>query len=366
MPGSIRQRTPGSWQIIWDEPSAGGKRKQKTMTLRGPKKDAQRKLREILTSIDQSAYVAPSRQTVGELLDYWLGTVEGTVAASTLERYTGIANNHIKPGLGAAMLTALAPTDIQAAHRVWAKSGLSPRTIRLHHAVLRRALGAAVGWGLIPANPASAVKPPKRDDYTPSIIGDKDIADILAAVKGTPYGGIITLALCTGMRVGEVCALHWDDVDLEARRISVRWTAARQNGRVVITSPKTPGSRRMVNISPSVAKMLSLLPRTGPLVFPRSNGEPRAPSGVSTAARGILRSLGVDIRFHALRHSHASWAMREGHSPKVVAERLGHSNPGFTMAVYSHTMPGMQRALADGMEKLLERRDDGDTGMARP
>jgi integrase len=353
MPGSVRQRTPGSWQIIWDEPSKDGKRKQKTMTIKGPKRDAQRKLREILTSIDEGRYAKPSKQTVAQHLDLWLENAEGTVAASTLERYTSIVNKHIKPGLGSILLSALGPGDIQLAYRAWAKAGLSPRTIRLHHAVLRRALGAAVEGGLIPTNPASAVEPPKRDDYTPSIIGDKDMAAVLAAVKGTSYEGIVTLALCTGMRVGEVCALHWDDVDLQSRRVSVRWTAVKRDGRIVITAPKTPGSRRMVDIPAAVAEMLSALPQSSALVFPRPDGGPRAPSGVSTAARGIFRSLGIDIRFHALRHSHASWAMREGHSPKVVAERLGHSNPGFTMAVYSHTLPGMQRALADDMNKLL-------------
>jgi integrase len=366
MPGSIRQRTPGSWQIIWDEPSTDGKRKQKTMTIKGPKRDAQRKLREILQSIDDGRYKKETKQTVGDHLDFWLKTVEGTVAESSFVRYSYIVNKRLRPGLGALKLSALRPFDIQAMYKEWEEAGLSPRTIRLQHAVLRRALGAAVSWELISRNPALVVEPPRRDDYTPSIISDKDVASVLDAVKGTDYEGILTLAICTGMRRGELCALMWSDVDLEARRLSVHRTVNWLKGQLVISAPKTAGSRRMIDLPDSAVEMLASLPRNGPFVFPRPNGEPRAPSTVGSAAKRIFRALGLGISLHGLRHSHASWAMREGHSPKVVAERLGHSNPGFTMAVYSHTTPSMQRALADGMGKLLEREDDGDTGMARP
>lgn len=353
MPGSVRQRTPGSWQIIWDEPSLGGKRKQKTMTIKGAKRDAQRKLREILTSIDEGRYKRETRQTVGDHLDFWLKTIEGTVAESTFVRYTYIVNKRLKPEFGGFGISALRPVDIQAIYKGWEKGGLSPRTIRLQHAVLRRALNAAVKWEIITRNPALAVEPPLRDDYTPNIISDKDVASVLSAVKGTDYEGIITLAICTGMRRGELCALMWDDVDLEAKRLSVCRTANWLEGRLVITSPKTSGSRRMVDLPDGVVEMLASLPRNGPFVFPRPNGSPRTPSTVGEAARRIFRSLGLNVTLHSLRHSHASWAMREGFSPKVVAERLGHSNPGFTMAVYSHTTPSMQRNLADAVNISL-------------
>jgi integrase len=351
----MRQRSRGSWEIDWADPVT---KKRRFETVKGNKKDAQRKLREILQALDEGTYAKPNKQTVGDHLDFWLGTVEGTVAQSTFVRYAYIVNRRLKKEFGGFAISALRPIDIQATYKGWAKAGLSPRTIRLHHAVLRRALNAAVEWGAISRNPALSVEPPRRDDYSPSIITDKDVASVLDAVKGTDYEGILTLAICTGMRRGELCALMWDDVDLGAKRLSVCRTVNWLEGELVVSAPKTTGSRRMIDLPDAVVEMLASLPRNGPFVFPRANGSPRAPSTVGAAAKRIFRSLGLNISLHGLRHSHASWAMREGFSPKVVAERLGHKNPGFTMAVYSHTTPGMQRNLAASCGKLLASTPD--------
>lgn len=322
------------------------------MTLR-TLKEAQRKLREIQTSLDQGTYVAPSNQTVAEFLAFWLDGISGAVSDSSHLRYSQVVSNHLSPGLGATALSALTPFHIRAIYNQWQKAGLSPRTIRLHHAVLHRALESAVDLELLPRNPASVVEPPRGDDYTPHIIGRKEMAVLLDAVKSTPYHGIALLAICTGMRVGELCALRWEEVDIEGKRLSVRLNAVKLPGRLSVSSPKTPGSRRMIDLPDVAVGMLSALPKTSDYVFPNRKGEARSPTVVSRALANIFRSLGLPITAHGLRHSHATMLMELGVSPKVVAERLGHSSPAFTMRVYSHASPSLQREAADKLGENL-------------
>lgn len=180
----------------------------------------------------------------------------------------------------------------------------------------------------------------------------------------------IYFAINTGMRRGEILGLRWSDVDFESRLVSVRQTVQRVNDQGIIfkQTAKTDGSRRTIAISATVDETLQKFKRRqtknkllhGPfyqdhdLVFSNENGTPLDPDGLSRGFRRIVKSLDIpEVRFHDLRHSHATLLMQQGEHPKVISERLGHSSITITMDLYSHVMPNMQKEAAQKLDDFL-------------
>ncbi len=379
MRGHIRQRSKGSWTLFVDlgrDPETG-KRKQKLLTVRGTKKDAEKEMRTVLTRIEGGVYVKPTKLTVGEYLKQWLESYVATnVTPKTQDRYEGIIRAHLIPAFGMLELTALHPQHIQSYYsqalksgRKDGKGGLSARTVRYHHMVLYEALKHAVKYGLLIRNVAEAVDPPIPEYKGITIIDSDRVRELLQAAKETPYYACIFTAVYTGMRRSELLGLRWCDVDLELATLSIVQTLHQtQNGKYVIGKPKTKGSSRMIAMSPSLAILLReqkqnreldrmllgkpILPED--LVFSNPDGSPLRPNTVSRAFEKIARSLGLKMRFHDLRHAHATLMLRQGVHPKIVSERLGHSSVAITLDIYSHVLPGLQEAAASKFEEGLQ------------
>lgn len=364
MKGTIRARGRDAWQLVYDlPPGPDGKRKQRTETVRGPKKAAQIRLREVLSQVDQGRSADPGKLTVGKYLEDWLSGLDR--AGSTLERYEMAIRVNIKPHLGHVRLSALNALHLETFYRDQ-RENLSGASVRIFHAILTKALSRAVKVGLINRNPCADVEAvPMPDKREVRFLTPEQKAGFIAAMEGSPYRPFLMTALATGMRLSELRGLHWRDVDLKAGVIRVRHTADRHN--VIIDHMKSKTSRRNIAIPPVLIEILKshhqhLLEekvRLRPiwqdlgLVFPRPDGGVMSISVIHPPLKIISDRAGVAVHFHGLRHTHASDLIAAGVHPKVISERLGHASISITLDRYGHLFPGSQDQAAAAIDAML-------------
>jgi integrase len=234
------------------------------------------------------------------------------------------------------------------------------------YAVLRAALGQAVRWRLITRNPCDAVDRPRVDPREARFLDEAGVRALLEAARGDRLEALAVTAVTTGMRQGELLGLQWGDVDLRRGTIAVRRQLLDHGmGRPELGKLKTAKSRRSVTL-PAVAvaalarhrERLGALPLPSAPVFTDSRGGPLLKRNLLrrwfhplVARAGLPR-----MRFHDLRHAHASLLLSAGVHPKVVQERLGHSQVSVTLDTYSHVAPSLQREAAGRVDELLENR----------
>ncbi len=387
MKGSIRQRSKGSWEVCVDtgRDPATGKRLRHFESVKGTKKVAQQRMHELLHTLEQGAYVRPSRLTVAQFLGEWLHDyVELNCSPRTKASYEMIIRRHLIPELGSIPLSQLEPRHLQASYsrqrergRVDGKGQLSPQTVRYCHSLLAEALGYAVKMGLLSRNVAQATEAPRADHKVMPTLAPEDVPRFLEAAQESPYYTLFYLLLHTGLRRGEALALRWKNVDLGlaslgvSAYLSVVEAAYKLNGTYVIKEPKTSHSRRRIALPPSLGLVLrqhkagqeaqrALLgkPLTdNDFVFAHPDGNPLDPSTVSHAFNKVMRKAGLPhIRLHDLRHTHASLLLQAGVHPKIVQERLGHSSIRVTLDTYSHVIGGLQEVAAQRFDDLLAAR----------
>ena len=381
MRGHITKRSKDTYSIVLDlgrDPSTG-KRRQQWVTVKGTKKETERKLAQLQHQIDTGDYVKPTNLTLSEHLRDWLRDYAVTaVRPRTYEGYAMIVEKHLIPGLGHIALSQLQPAQIQKYYakalkdgRYDGKGGLSARTVKHHHRVLSEALVYAVRMNRVARNVAQAVIAPKPIRKEMKTLDEAGVDALLGAAKVTPYYSLIHLAVYTGLRRSELLGLRWKDVDLYLATLSVTQVMHKlQGGRVVFMEPKTAYSRRQVALTPDSAinlrghrdqqeqerSAIGLAIDGDSLVFSRMDGTPLPPITVNHAFGSMKRKAGLSgIRLHDLRHTHATLLMKQGVNPKIVQERLGHSSIAVTMDIYSHVMPGLQEAAALGFDKGLRR-----------
>ena len=379
MRGHIKKRGKGSYSVVVSvgrDPTTG-KYKYLWTSVKGTKRDAERRLSELLSQLDSGAFVRPRKTTLGEYLETWLKEyVWADLAPRTAEAYQLIVRRHLVPALGKITLTGLKPEHIQhyqseklSCGRADGKGGLSPRTVRHHYMALHAALARAVKMGLLGRNVADAVDPPRYQRHQWQSLSEFGVSSVLEAARETPYYVLFYQALFTGMRRGELLALRWCDVDLLLGRVQVTRSLHRLGtGEVVIRSPKSERSRRVVSLPPSAAllfqeekekqqrerAMVGLEVKDDDLVFRDHEGRPLRPDTVTHAWVKLVRRIGLKgIRLHDARHTHASLMLKQGVHPKIVQERLGHASIGLTLDTYSHVAPGLQEAAAAGFDKVI-------------
>ena len=378
MRGQIVQRSKGSWTIvlyIGRDPVTGRKR-YRQHTLHGTKREAERERVRLLRAFDTGTYLEPSRQSTAEYLESWLRDYAKVhVAPTTYERYVNILRLQLIPALGHIPLIRLSPQDIKAHYasalergRRDGKGGLSPTTVLQHHRVLREALKHAVIDGLLVTNPADRVPAPRRVRREMAVLDQAQTAELLELIQGTRLHIPVVLAVAAGLRRGEVLGLRWVDVDLKAGTLSVRQTLEATKEGIAFKAPKTPKGRRLVPLPAFAVDALrehkKLLAehrlRLGPayqnldLVCAGTDGRPWDPDTFTPAFADFIRRSSLPrIRFHDLRHGHATLLLKHNIHPKIVSERLGHSTVGLTLDTYSHVLPGMQEQAAMMLEKAL-------------
>jgi integrase len=367
MRGSIKKRGASSWRLIFDAPSVNGKRKQRTVTVRGTFKDAQKELTRLLGAADSGTLADPSKATVADYLRQWLDSALDR-SPKTLERYRELAERQVIPHLGSVALQKLRAEHVSDWHAKLIASGLAAQTVVHAHRVLSLTLKRAVENGTLARNVAALRKPPKVEARELEILSPAQVAAVLAALADHYLYPIASLALATGMRRGELLALQWSDVDLERAVVRVEHSVEETKAGLRVKPPKTKRGRRNIGLPAEAAVMLRehrkrlielrlALGQGGPptLVFSTVEGEMLSPNSVSRSWRQTCKARKLPrVQFHALRHTHASTLIRAGVDVLTISRRLGHSSASMTLDVYGHLMEGADAAAAKAIEGVLK------------
>jgi len=383
--GHVEKRGKKGWnsiRLFFGRDPATGKRIRKRITIERPdgkpvtKREAQAKLREILAEIDHGTYVEPTDLTVAEYLERWFEAIRPRLAYKTVRAYRTAIERHINPRIGALRLDALRPLHVQEMYQDLLENGrekgpgtrLSPKTVQLTHTVLRSALKQAVKWELVRRNVTDAVDPPKARRKEIRALSAEELSRLLSVARGHNDYTIIALLARTGLRIGELFALRWSDVDLDKRTLLVKRKLVKEGRFEEISEPKTRSGQRQVPLPDSAVAVLREHRRRqmedrlrqGPdyqnlgLVVCRPDGRPLEPTAFRRRFRRIASEAGLaGFRPHDLRHTYATLLLSAGVPLRVVQELLGHARPTTTLENYSHVLPGHREAAAAKLDEIV-------------
>jgi integrase len=321
-------------------------------------------------------YVEPTKQTLAQFLDEWLEFIKPSIAPRTHERYAEICRKNIIPQLGALTLAGLKTDRIDAGFtkaliegRRDGKGGLSPRTVHHMRRVLIKALNQAVTWERLARNPAIGTATPKIERRKMLAYDAAQTAELLAAMRSTRMFVPVLLAVMCGLRRGEFAALRWRNVELGdyLRLIAIVESAEQTKEGVRYKEPKSGRARTVALSSTVLAELkahrarqaeellkLGHRPDEDGFVVAQADGRPIQPQSLTHEWFRLLGQTSLPrIRFHDLRHTHATQMLASGVHPKVASERLGHSTIGVTLDLYSHVMPGMQADAAEQVDAAI-------------
>jgi integrase len=315
---------------------------------------------------------AGSALTVGAYLADWLAHVRTRVRPTTYDGYEVLIRLHLAPALGAALLSDIRPLDIQHLYgqllAPQGKRALASGTVLNAHLVLTQALGQAVRWGLLGANPAAGAQPPRPRRAELHSVDAELAGRILVAAMGSGIELPVALAIGTGMRRGEILALRWSDIDVLRETAYVRRTLQPTADGLAFSEPKTRRSRRAVALPRFLQSFFERRAQSQheqrklaaehwndlDLLIDDGLGRPLNPDTMSSAWRRLVKRHGFPhVRFHDLRHAHATLMLLKGVHPKIVSERLGHASIGITLDTYSHVLPSMQAEAAEAFDELF-------------
>lgn len=375
MPGKPFRRGR-EWYVVVEGPrdptrlDDKGRPKRAQVWLHAPTRreviDLQTKaLREIATG----TALDPTKVSVAEYLAHWLETVvRPGLAILTYERHEATIRNHLVPALGGVPLTKLSAAHLAKLYGDLREQGYAANTIRNVHGCLHAALTRAVQWRMIPFNPADQIDKPRADGTPPPLWDEDALARFLDLIPGRRFAPHYLVTLNTGMRMGEVLGLHWADLDLARGRLALQrqQITSRRFGRME-TPTKGRRARAITLTAETVAALrahrkaqaeerLAAGPtwQDGDRVFPNGTGGPLSERTIKADwDRSLSRWDLPPMRFHGLRHLHATYLLVAGVHPKVVSERLGHATTAITMERYSHVTPSLQEGAAEAFAATL-------------
>ena len=370
--GSWRRRSDGRVELRL---TIDGRPVSRYLPRSSTDRDARRALRDAANRAERGDLIGTGRQSMREFLGLWIADVApNRLRPRTLERYAGIVQKHLVPAIGHVQLERLSSQHIDRLHAT-CRASMSASSVRSVHAVLRSALRYAVERRLIDRNPADAAPPPRAPSTEIQALDVDECRQLLEAIAGDPLEALYVLALTTGMRLGELLGLRWEDVDLaegaidRSPRVAVRHGLIRTKATWALAAPKTRHSVRSIVLGGRAVRALQshstaqkrrrLAAGQGwadhDLVFTDDWGEPLYGGHITERhLKPLLRRAGLPaIRFHDLRHSAATLMLGQGVNPKIVSEMLGHAGVQITLDRYSHVMPNMQAIVAAKMDEAL-------------
>ncbi|WP_029422150.1 tyrosine-type recombinase/integrase [Alicyclobacillus macrosporangiidus] len=376
MNGHVTKKGNKYYVVIELGRDAMGKRQRRWFGGYDTKKAAQAALVEKLHDLQTGQFHEETDMTIAEFLQQWLDHKQSQVRPSTLRSYSWHVRHHIIPYIGHVKISKLTPvmlqklyTDLQKAPRKDGKPGVvSNRSILHAHLVLHEALDRAVKWGLTPRNVCELVDPPRPRKVDMQVWDIEHVNRFLSVAQEDRYYIAFVLAIMTGLRKGEILGLRWSDVDFSSKLITVRQNLSYVHGQFYFLEPKTAHGRRAVAISDPIIEALNIhrirqeeerlkagpLYRDHGLVVQTEVGTPVSPRNLDRSWYNLLGKCDVPrIRFHDLRHTHATLLLKQGVHPKIVSERLGHANIGITLDTYSHVLPNLQQSAVDQLSELI-------------
>ncbi len=372
-------RRNGKWEFVHEAGrNAKGQRKQTSKSPFPTKKEAQEARAASLTAFKTGTYVQPRKVLLAAYLREWLEGAAPNLSGKTAERYRTVIEKHLIPELGGMRLAELRPLHIQKLYSAWLKPGPDgkPRwaraTLRKHHFTLHRALRDAVRLQYIAVNPADAVEVPRFAGQKTAIrvLSEAQTGDLLRRAQDPRLHLAILVAVTSGVRRGELLALRWADIDFEAGVLRVEQALEETGEGLRFKRPKTAKGRRRLPLPNITVEALrrhkveqdkqrlllgAAYQAEADLVFAGPDGRPWFPSNFERTWRAFKNKLPAElqIRFHDLRHTHASQLLSKGVHAKIVSERLGHASIGITLDTYSHMLPGLQEEAVRQLEATL-------------
>jgi integrase len=305
--------------------------------------------------------------TVAAYLERWLNSVNTSKAPSTARRYEQVVRIQIIPRLGQARLKTLTALHIQTLYDDLAtKTTLSPGSRHKVAEVIINALNQAIRWKLIPHNPAAQVPRPRYQPKERASLTTDQVRALLQAAKGYTLEAFFVLALHSGLREGEMLALHWPDIDFEKATVRVDRSLTQLKGGIFqLKEPKRPRSRRTVPLSADAINALNEHRKrmfakgqdvqTGPVFTTRTNRYIDHNNLLRAVFKPMLAKAGLaDITIHDLRHTHASHLLRNGVPLHEVSRRLGHSRETVTLDTYAHLLPSASQELQSKLQTLFQ------------
>lgn len=364
--GVYKDEKRGSWYYMTDAPGPDGKRRQVKERGFATMEEA-RKARDAKRAEVASGHVpVPDDDTVAAFAKAWIAALPAErIEAATVKHYAeSIAR--LTSTVGAVKLQDLTAFDLDRAYGVLLDLGRSARTVRASHVAAKKMLAEALRLGKVGRNVAADARPPKaraaRAQRFPTWTYDQ-LGQFLDAVAEHEHAALWHVAALTGMRQGELVAVQWSDVDLDKSTVTVCRSVGRGADGYYDKAPKSDAGRRTVELDAALVDVLRrhrqaqlerrLALGSGwrdlGLVFCEVAGSPIEPNRLSKRWSDLVRRhappLGLRvIRFHDLRHSHATQLLAADVRPDVVTERLGHSSVAFTLQQYGHRYAGDQRS----------------------
>lgn len=378
MKGSVRKRGT-KWYYYFDLGIVDGKRKRIERVGGNTKREAEKALREALNEFDDTGQVIDeSSMSYSDFLDSWYKSyVELNCKESTKRTYKIRIDTHIKPVLGSSKLNNLTPTLLQNFFNDIYKNGYSKNTFKNISSIVKNSLDYAVNpLKILKDNPYNYIIKPKFKNVKKEIqtISKEQFNMLIERFpKGNLYHIPLQISYYTGMRLGEVCALTWSDIDFNKKTINVSKNMIfNLNSEFELTEPKTHASYRTISIGDNLVKILKehkiyqkeMKLKLGE--FYRDKDYP-VPNMVCTSkngtfikntvltnniSRAVEKDLNFSFNFHMLRHTHASMLIQNGVNPKDVQYRLGHSSINTTLETYTHTNEESRRKVADIFDSL--------------
>jgi len=365
--GHIYKRN-GKWSYrVSTGKSPEGKRTSKTFSGFSSQRKAMLHMAKTEVAIAEGTFFTQQIK-FSEVVQRWQRNNEIRIRKSTRNKYNTNLKVHLIPWFGERNISEIKPTDIEDYYyyKIFeSHKTLSPNTIRDQHKMLKVIFKEAMKMKILESNPLDIVTPPRPNKPRVNYWDEEESKSFLDLAKTERLYPVFLIALTTGMRKAEILGLRWRDIDIKSKTISVRQTLNRAGE---VEEAKSSSSYRSINVSNKVIDELLSWKQRQDREREHYNEEYREPNLVITSLKGtpysdsnvnrvwfrLLEKSGLPkIRFHDLRHTHATLLLKEGIHPKIVSERLGHSKISVTLDIYSHIIKGIQEVAAEAIDNLL-------------
>ncbi|MCM3787891.1 site-specific integrase [Domibacillus indicus] len=370
MKGSIKKnKQTGKWDFVIDigKDPLTGKRKQKKKRGFATKKEAEKALTALLNELNERAYIEPSKQRYDDYMKAWIKEKKHDLSVQTLKAYNSYLKAHILPNLGAVPLAKLTPLHIQCFVGELRNKGLAETTTKRIFNVVNASLNSAVKLELIKKNPASIIEKPKALAKKNAIWTVEEVSLFLKHSTSSPYYTAFLLAVTTGMRQGEILGLRWVDVDFQNECLVIKQTLT-HDGKGFKEGTKSKAGNRSIGLDTTTLSALKHQRKKNmanklaygntysdhDLVICTRKGKPINPRNLLRTFNNLISKANLSqVRFHDLRHTHASLMLQQGENIKLISERLGHSSVKITLDTYSHVLPNMQQEASNRLANKL-------------